>query len=151
MNGGYSELNKRVRQMKQNGTIVIDRDDLAEHVDLSEVDRESLETMCKNAMASVVLYQNGFRSVVWGKGVYVDYVKIQDKQVLHKLIQNASENEQPKLEITAILRCLESKLTNDLTDEEDKQMAFTEDGTLFEEMTKRELVEILREIAGETA
>ena len=68
MSGFYSQLNTRIRQLMTEGKALIDREEVAKHVDLSEVDRDDLERMCRNAMASVMLYQNNFRSFVRGKG-----------------------------------------------------------------------------------
>ena len=144
MSGIYSRLNQWVREMKSNDAIVIDRQDLVDRLDYSEMDRDELETRCKNADVGIILYQNGFRSVVRGKGVFIDYLKMKNPKAIEQLIANAKQSADKKRKVELAIR---NALKN-LEESEDygSQMAFDEDMTIFEEMTREELIRALREM-----
>lgn len=144
MSGIYSRLNQWVREMKSNDAIVIDRQDLVDRLDYSEMDRDELETRCKNADVGIILYQNGFRSVVRGKGVFIDYLKMKNPKAIEQLIANAKQSADKKRKVELAIR---NALKN-LEESEDygSQMAFDEDMTIFEEMTREELIQALREM-----
>lgn len=145
--GYYSQLNERVKQLKVNGNVVIDREKIADTIDLSNMDREELEHKCKQAMAQVILYQNGYRSVFRGQGVFVDYEALRSKAVLHKLVNNAQSSVEQKLAAKYALQKLESNAPEE--EYIGSRFGWDEEGNLFiiEEMSRRELVEALREIA----
>jgi len=144
LSGIYSRLNQWVREMKSNDAIVIDRQDLVDRLDYSEMDRDELETRCKNADVGIILYQNGFRSVVRGKGVFIDYLKMKNPKAIEQLIANAKQSADKKRKVELAIR---NALKN-LEESEDygSQMAFDEDMTIFEEMTREELIQALREM-----
>lgn len=144
MAGIYSRLNQWVREMKTNDAIVIDRQDLVDRLDYSEMDRDELEIRCKNADVGIILYQNGFRSVVRGKGVFIDYLKMKNPKAIEQLISNAKQSADKKRKVELAIR---NALKN-LEESEDygSQMAFDEDMTIFEEMTREELIQTLREM-----
>lgn len=148
MAGFYSQLNARIRQMMADGKALIDRDDVSKFVDLSEVDREELERMCRNAMTSVMLYQNNFRSFVKGKGLFVNFAMIKDPAILRQLCDNASKSVEEK---QIIQKLLESAERNALEENGGQmQMMIGEDGELiiFEELSKQELWDLLKERIG---
>lgn len=144
MDGMYSKLNKWIKKMKSDDAIVIDRQDLVERLDYSEMDRNELETRCKNADVSIMLYQNGFRSVVKGKGIFIDYLKMKNPDAVAQLVRNAQiatgKKKEVELKIKAILKNLEE------AEDYPSQMAFDENMTLFEEMSKEELIQFLRDM-----
>ena len=144
MEGIYSRLNQWVREMKSNDAIVIDRQDLVDRLDYSEMDRDELETRCKNADVGIMLYQNGYRSVVHGKGVFIDYLKMKNPETIEQLIRNVDKEVAKKEKVKLALR----KALKNLENSEDygSQMAFDEDMTIFEEMTREELIQTLREM-----
>ena len=148
MSGFYSQLNTRIRQLMTEGKALIDREEVAKHVDLSEVDRDDLERMCRNAMASVMLYQNNFRSFVRGKGLFVNYEMIKDPAILRQLCDNAARSTEEKL---IIQKLLESAEKNALMENGGQmQLMIGEDGELiiFEELSKQELWDLLKEKVG---
>ena len=149
MDGIYSQLNKIVRQMKQDGNVIFDVDFVSEKIDLSSMDRTELESRCKKAMTSVSFYQNHLRSVVHGKGIYVDYDKIKSRIVLERLLINARFNEEKK----ALMISIFEDIINGLPDTNGNQLYFDPDKTdengellIFEEKSKEELIEMLQEL-----
>ena len=150
MNGFYSQANKRIKQLKNNGEVIIDRDNLLGWLDFSSLSREELEEYLDKAINSLMLYQNNFRSVVRGKCVYVDYVAIKNRHVIQKLIQNATKSEEEKLAMVKILESLEAKAE----DSESGQMAFDSDDDnnilFYQEMDREELIELLKNLTAET-
>lgn len=144
MAGIYSRLNQWVREMKSNDAIVIDRQDLVDRLDYSEMDRDELETRCKNADVGIILYQNGFRSVVRGRGVFVDYLKMKNPHAIEQLVKNADRSTAEKERIGLAIR--EALKTLEKSEDYGSQMAFDEDMTIFEEMTREELIQALREM-----
>lgn len=148
MSGFYSQLNTRIRQLMTEGKALIDREEVAKHVDLSEVDRDDLERMCRNAMASVMLYQNNFRSFVRGKGLFVNYEMIKDPAILRQLCDNAARSTEEKLIIQKLLESAEKNAL--LENGGQMQLMIGEDGELiiFEELSKQELWDLLKEKVG---
>ncbi len=150
MDGIYSQLNKIVRQMKQDGNVIFDVDSVSEKIDISSMDRAELESKCKKAMTSVTFYQNHLRSVVHGKGIYVDYDKIRSRMVLEKLLINARFNEEKKALMISIFEDIINGLPEDTGG---NQLYFDPDKTdengdllIFEEKSKEELIEMLQEL-----
>lgn len=145
--GYYSQLNERVKQLKVNGDVVVDREKIADTIDLSNMDREELEYKCKQAMAQVILYQNGYRSVFRGQGVFVDYEAVRSKAVIHRLINNAQLSVEQKIAAKLALQELESNIPEE--EYIGSRFVCDEDGnlTVVEEMSRRELIDALREIA----
>ena len=148
MAGFYSQLNTRIRQLMTEGEALIDRDEIANFLDLSDVDREDLERICRNAMASVMLYQNDFRSFVRGKGLFINYKMAKDPAILKKLCENATKSADKKL---AIQKMLESAEQNALEENGGQmQLMIGDDGKIiiFEELSKQELWDLLKEKVG---
>lgn len=145
MDGIYSRLNKWIRNMKSNGSVVIDRQELTKRLDYSEMDRKELEARCKNADVSVVLYQNGFRSVVKGKGVFVDSVEMKNPNTIAQLVRNATASAEQKKQVELALK--EALKNLEKSGDFGSQMAFDEDMTIFEEMSRDELIEVLKKLA----
>lgn len=144
MEGIYKRLSRWVREMKTNDVIVIDRQDLVDRLDYSEMDRDELEIRCKNADVGIILYQNGFRSVVRGKGIFIDYLKMKNPHAIEQLIKNANQSAEIKKRVElAIKKALENL---EASEDYGSQMAFDEDMTIFEEMTRDELIQTLQEM-----
>lgn len=152
--GLYSALNKIVRQQKQEGNVIFDTETTSSKIDLSGLDREELEERCKKAMTAVVFYQNGLRSVIHGQGIYVDYEKIKNRIVIEKLLTNAKAEEAKKELMVDVL----TTIVNGLPEDTGNQMYFDPDRTdengellLFEEKSKEELIEMLKELIEVTS
>ena len=149
--GFYSILGAIIRQMKEDGKIIIDIDELKNKIDVSELDRSELEDRCKGAMAAVELYQNGFRSVIRGRGIFIDYTKARNRAVLEQLIRNVTTDERQKATMIDVLETILDGVpeTADnqmrLCFDENGELAVDENGSviLAEEMTKQELLELL--------
>lgn len=149
--GYYSTLNHIIRQMKQDGKIIIDIDQIADSISVKNLKRKELEEKCKKAMASVSLYQNGFRSVLHGKGIFVDYAKAKNKVVVEQLIRNVEKDERQKSYMMDVLQTIVEGIPE--TTEKQIRFCFDEDGQLAvddngcvllaEEMSKQELLELL--------
>lgn len=151
MDGIYSRLNRRVRQLFSSGYVVIDRTDLGKEIDYSEMSRESLEDRCRTLDSSIVLYQNGYRSVVRGKGIYVNYEQINNEKVLERLIDNAGDSADQKTAKKFALKKVLADLKASRSDGEDfSQMAFgfgdNNEPILFDEMSREELINWLERV-----
>ena len=143
----YSMLNAVIRQEKTNGRYLIDRADIERYIDLSDESREDIEDMCKKAMIAVMLYQNNYRSCVRGQGVFIDVDAVKSKTIAKMLASNAELDTKQK---TAALMKLE-RLVDGLPDDECSQIGFDEDGTLYDEMTKNELIDLIHELQEQAA
>lgn len=148
MTGFYSQLNSIIRQMMLDGKALIDCDDVAGRIDLSEVPRDELERTCRYAMTSTMLYQNNFRSFVKGKGLFVNYQMAKDPAVLLKLCENESKSISEK---QVIQKMLEDAERNALAENGGQmQLMIDENGKpiIFEELSKQELWDLLKERIG---
>lgn len=149
--GNYSKLAKRLKELKDNGSMVVKRQDLEDYIDLAETPREELEKMCKSFMAAVTLYQGGFRSVVRKSGLFVDYELIDNPVFLQKLVDNSTLDATQKQ-----LVCERMKKNRDLKIEDMySQMAFkvevNGDLTFFEEITDAQIIEMLEKMRDGTS
>ena len=140
--GYYSMLNKAVNQMKSDGKYIIDRQELAKLVDLSGESQAEKNVMLANLMASVILYQNDFRSVIKGQGVYIDVGALRSKKIANTLASNTELDVKAR---TAALNRLET--IADALPDDDLQMCFEfgEDNNViyYQEMSKQELIELI--------
>lgn len=149
-NGCYSALNQRVKQLSESGAVSIIRKDLASYLDLSEMDRAELEEKCANAMAAVVLYQNGFRSFVKGRGVYIDPKKMRDARFVQQLVDNAVKDRDKREVIIEELRQIRNNCISNYSDgSKASYMDFDENGniTVKEELNIDEAVDFLEKLA----
>lgn len=146
--GIYKALSERIRQLKAEGNVVIDRETVTNSVNLSDLPREELEEKCAKAMAYIALNQNGYRSFRKGLGVFLDYEAVKNKAVLQKLLDNAKEEKGKRGSIVYAIE----KLINDLPEDElsDGRFDFDEETGdyigIMVEMTKEELIEELRKL-----
>lgn len=146
-NSYYSMLNKVIRQMKTDGKFIIKKSDLTKYLDFREEEREDLETMCANAMASVAFYQNNYRATQKGRGIFVDTDAIKNKQTMQMLVNNSELDVESRLAVAQKL----TKMAQNLPDADMYQMAFTnmdDDGNImfYEEMSDAEFIEMLENL-----
>lgn len=87
--GYYSKLSQRIKEISDQNILVISVRTLADYIDISEMDPGEKDRRLKQAMASVALYQNGFRSVERGSGYFLDYRNCDNPIYLQKLCENA--------------------------------------------------------------
>lgn len=148
MEGYYSQLNSRIRQLMAEGKALIDKDELTSCIDLSNEGREDLERICRNAMASVMLYQNNFRSFVRGRGLYINYEMAKNPAILSQLCENASQSTHKKMIIQQLLELAEKNAL--MENGGQMQMMVDDNGEIivFEELSKQELWDLLNEKLG---
>ena len=144
--GIYSMLNNLIRQMKEDGKYIIERKDLTSRIDVSGMDREELERSYKNAAVCNMLWVNGFRSYLKGKGIFLDVNTIKSKCVMNQLLDNVTTDLNQKINVAEFIRMIENGLKEDSLPQE----AFTadDDGNIiyFTEMTNDEIIDILKEL-----
>ena len=149
--GYYSMLNKRIKQMKTDGKYIIDRQELTKDIDLSEEDPAEKDTMLANLMVSVMLYQNDYRSVIKGQGVFIDSGALKSKIIANTLVNNSELDVKQR---TAALKRLQS-IADDLPDDDCMQMNFDSDDNgniiYYENMTKQELIDLIIKLQENTA
>lgn len=147
--GYYSQLNNRLKELKNDGAVCIKRETLASYLDLSEVDREELETRCKNAMAAVILYQNEYRSVERGSGLFLNYKESSNPIFLQKLCDNAKSDSNAKANIAKALETIKNKCIKELPDYAQISLGIDENGNMkfYEEITSQEIIQMLEKIA----
>lgn len=139
----YSMLNKRIKQMKADKKYIIDRQELAKDIDLSEEDPAEKDTMLANLMVSVMLYQNDYRSVIKGQGVFIDAGALRSKVIANTLVNNSELDVKQR---TAALKRLQT-IADNLPDDDCLQISFDADDDkqiiYYEEMSKKELIELI--------
>ena len=147
--GYYSKLSNRMKELKEDGAMVIRRDTLAAYLDLSEVDREELEKKCANAMASVILYQAGYRSVVRGEGLFLNYKETSNPLFLQKLCENSQLDALQKKQVAEGLERIKQKVFEGVPDYAQIALGMDENGNMhfYEEITSDEIVKMLEKMA----
>ena len=149
--GFYAQFSKEIRRKKDSGVLVIDRDRLANAIDLTELSREELEDRCSKAMAACSLYQNGFRSFVRGEGVYIDAAVCTNPILLRKLVENAQAGVNEKV---VVLKSLEKILQRaESINNIPGQLSMNVNNNIIEpeyieDLSLDEITEVLRQIAN---
>ena len=145
-------LSKEIRRRKDSDFYVIDAAELARFIDLSEMPRDELEIRCARAMASCSLYQNGFRCVVRGTGLYLDYMNYRNPNFLKKLIANEIEDVEKR---NTVVKKLAAIMRHDEENNEfgGWKMEPDEHGNIriVEELSDDQIIEMLENLARETA
>jgi len=144
--GLYSALNAIIGEFEEEGHAVLDSELLIEKVK-DEVDVYSATLdwyihFALRAAASVALYTNGYKSVVHGEGLFVNLDKISRPEYAAKLFNNSVlSQKQKKVAHDALLKGIkQSGCDNQLTWD-------FETGLAVEEMSAKQLIELLREDA----
>lgn len=147
--GYYSKLSNRMKELKEGGAVVVRRDTLASYLDLSEVDREELEKRCASAMASVILYQAGYRSVVRGEGLFLNYKETNNPLFLQKLCENSNLDALQKKQVAEGLEKIKQKVFDSVPDYAQIALGMDENGNMhfYEEITSDEIVNMLEKLA----
>ena len=147
--GYFSMLNKIIKEKKANGQYVIERSSLEEYIDLSDEDEKEKDGILKGYMCAAALNEANYRSFARGYGIYVDAEALKSKALLEWLIKNVAEDRKAKAAIEhALTRQLEelpdknedgAQLTFDIQDDE---------MVMFPELTKQEVIELIRKLNG---
>lgn len=143
MRGLFTSLRELIGFAEDNKRIAIKIDDLVdeseEMTDLSEMTREELERKYRKAAAAVVLYALGYRSVIRGKGFYVNRDLCKKPEYVKRFFNNAKITAEEKEQIVDVI----SKDIADLP--EYPQLKFDAHGRIYEELTEERLLGILEE------
>ena len=145
--GLYTALNALIRQEEDEKKIAIDKSSLVEKVQ-NEVDVHSASldwfiNMALSAAAEVALYQNGYRSVVKGKGLFVNPEHSENPAYWSRLFNNAKLTELQKKQVVEMLakgmknKGIEGQLSIDFST-----------GMIVEDVTESQLIEMLRQDAS---
>lgn len=142
MSGCYSQLNTIVKEKFASGVAIINVAELANEIDVSEIDRSELERMYKYLAATIILNQNGYRSFVKGKGVFINVEMIKNEESFDQIINNIADDIAPRQALKSSYEKMKNNLST--SNEMRGQMAVdVSTGQLYEEMTTEELIEYL--------
>lgn len=139
----YSMLNTIIRQKKSDGKFVIDREEIAKLIDLKDEDEEEKDRILANFMATNMLNENGYRSCVKGRGIYIDTDALNNKTLATQLANNTNIDINTRKEALHRLERLAEDLPEDT---EYRQIFFDMEGTMLQEMTKEELIKIIKDM-----
>lgn len=145
----YGGIAERIKQMQADGAVVIKRETLEEFINLSNLSREDLETRCKRAIACVCLYQNGFRAVVRGTGLYLDYQNCGNPIFLQRLTDNANLDADQKAQVAKAMANITNKAIADAPDYAQFALGVDEHGNMrvYQEITSEEIIQMLEKVA----
>lgn len=141
--GLYATISQLIAEYELTGTAVIDSDELIGRIrEEVNVYSASLEWYIKQVLrtaAEVGLWQAGYRSVVKGKGYFVNAEKLHKQEYLINLYNNAALEEKTKKGI------VEQLLTKCEEEGVQMQMEFT-DGIpkLIQTITPEQLIDMLK-------
>jgi hypothetical protein len=146
LKGIFTELNVLIASEETKHKLAIDVERLTRMIqriiDFDEIPIEELKDRYARAAASVALYQNGYKSVVRGEGLFVNVENCKKKEYLAKLYNNARMTKRQK---EAALELIAKTIK---LNEIPGQLKFMPDGTYEEEATIDELIQMLREDAN---
>lgn len=140
--GLYSAISAVINKREQEKRLAADVGDIIEEVK-QEVDvySASLDWYIQFALRAAVevgLYQKGYRSVVKGEGIFVNPEHCKRPEYIARMINNAKLTATQKEKAVALLqKTIKSSGI-------EGQLTFNQDGTVFEEVTERQLIEMLR-------
>ena len=148
--GYYKKLTEKIKELSGKGALVINARTLAETIDLSKMDPEEKDRRLAQAMASVALYQNNFRSVERGSGYFLDYRNCDNPIYLQKLCENANLDVKTRAMVAKALERIKKENIYSLPDYAQFVFNFDDDGNspYIEEITSSELIEMLRKDAA---
>lgn len=139
--GVFSKCAERIKLAEQTFRMVIDADELAHYVhdvvSLRHISRHDLEMKYVKAMVAVCLYQRGWRSVVRGKGKYVNYELCSNPAYMAQVAQNKSRDIKADKEVLERLK--EAARSKGI----DHQMVIRADGSVGVEMSLEEILSLL--------
>lgn len=139
--GVFNKCAERIKLAEQNFRMVIDADELAHYVhdviSLRHISRHDLEMKYVKAMCAVCLYQRGWRSVVRGKGKYVNYELCSNPAYMAQVAQNKSRDIKADKEVLEKLK--EAARSKGI----DHQMVIRADGSVGVEMSVEEILSLL--------
>jgi hypothetical protein len=139
--GVFNKCAERIKLAEQTFRMVIDADELSHYVhdvvSLRHISRHDLEMKYVKAMVAVCLYQRGWRSVVRGKGKYVNYELCSNPAYMAQVAQNKSRDIKADKEVLERLK--EAARSKGI----DHQMVIRADGSVGVEMSLEEILSLL--------
>ena len=140
-NGIYTQINTIIKEKESEYKLVISTDEIVErlvNVDfLATASREDLEDCVLRLAIAVALNDAGYRSVVRGEGLYINPVRWKEPKCGEQLLENAKMDVRNKEQM---LQYVEKVVELP----EYAQGAFDENAELYDEITKQQLIEMLR-------
>lgn len=144
--GLYTALNSLIKSKESEGKICIDKEtlvrDVQKEVDVHSASLDWFINMALRAAAEVALYQNGYRSVVKGDGLFVNPEHCNKKDYLIRLFNNAKLTEIQKQKVVEVIK----KTVNEKIIPGQLTMDFST-GLLVEDLTVDQILEMLRQDA----
>ena len=139
--GLYTALGTVILSHEEENHLAIKVDDIIKEVK-HEVDVHSASLdwyirFALRAAAEVELYRRGYRSVVKGKGLFVNLDNCDKPEYLARLFNNAKLTEQQKTDaVNMIKKAIKAAGC-------EGQLSFNMDGTIFESVSEKQLLEML--------
>lgn len=153
MKGIYSELSALIAREEMSHKLVIDVERLTrliqQAIDFDEIPIEELKDKYARAAASVALYQNGYKSVIRGEGLFVNVANCKNPAYFIWLYNNATMTLREKEIAQAVIMRSAEQLNSQLPGQ--RAMSFTEDGIFSgyeDEPSYEKVLQMLREDAN---
>lgn len=145
--GYYSLLSKIITSKRDSGQYVIERSELEDYIDLSEEDQEEKDRKLKGYMCAEALNSANYRSFAKGQGIYVDVDALNSKALYQHLINNVEGDIKARAAIEYAL----NKKFEELPDESEygTQLTCFEPDIIFPELTKQEVLDLIRKLQGD--
>lgn len=143
----YTKCGIAISNAESRKKSVIDANKISDSImvtsDLSGIPREELEERYIRSIVSVCLYQHGYRSVIRGKGYFVNPDNVAKVEYMRHLTDNANHTKEEK---QIVYQELMKKAEKNFP--EYAQGCFVEDGTMEWELTLDDVLEMLKEDAS---
>ena len=140
-NGLHSKINRLIKEKEEAGKLVILTDDIVEKLAnedyLASASREDLEDCVLRLATAIRLNKAGYRSVVKCEGYYINPARWKEPKCGEQILENA------KMDVRAREQMLQA-VEKAVELPEYAQGAFDENAELYDEITKQQLIEMLR-------
>ena len=144
--GLYSAYSALIRQKEFDDHLAISVDQLVnevpEEVDIHSADLNWYINFALKAAAEVSLYNAGYRSVVKGRGLFVNLQNCKNPAYLAKLFNNAKLTEKQKEQVVNMI----TRKINEVNTPGQMSIDFST-GTIIEDITEEKLIQMLEEDA----
>jgi hypothetical protein len=142
--GLFTEISAYIKQCEANKEpgVLVDNllDDVKNNVDLESVPQGwFIDTSLKTEIA-VGLAQAGYRSLVPGRGIYINPAKINNKDLVDYLIQRQMISISQKEEVLKTLEKIQKQIPDDI---EGQLHLDLETGEMFERMSNKQILSML--------
>lgn len=143
--GLYTAINAIINRREDENRLAADVEDIIkevkEEVDVYSASLDWYIRFALHAAVEVALYQKGYRSVVKGEGIFVNLDNCNKPAYLARMFNNAKLTEKQKQQAVAMIqKAIKTKTM-------EGQLRFDTDGTIIEDITEQQLIEMLRDDA----